>query len=156
MTLGRPSVYTGEYVKKVREYLDSCKDTYEQLVKSTGAEGGVQYENKLVVNLPSIEGCALYIGVNRSTIYEWRKTYQDFSDIIEELLHEQAKKLLNKGLSGEYNSTISKVILTKHDYIEKQSLDLKTNDDEPTDEELAEVIRRSTDGSAASRVPPKA
>jgi hypothetical protein len=152
MAFGRPSEYTADYVQKVREYIDGCVDEYKQLVKSTGSEGGIQYENKLVVNLPSIEGCALHLNVARSTIYEWRKTYGEFSDIIDVLLQEQAKKLLNKGLSGEYNPTISKVILTKHDYIEKQALDLKTNDDEPTDAELAAIIRRSIDGSKATPV----
>lgn len=152
MKLGRPTDYDASYVAKAQEYLDSCKDEYKQLVKSTSSEGGVQYENKLVVNLPSIEGLALHLNVARSTVYDWRKAHSEFSDIIDILLAEQAKKLLNKGLSGEYNSTISKVILTKHDYIEKQALDLKTNDDEPTDEELAAVIRRSTDGSKAASV----
>jgi len=150
--VGRPREYRDEHVQKVQEYIDSCKDEYVSYVKSEDANGVKTYGSRLNVKFPSIEGCALYLDVTRSTMYEWRKTYTEFSDIIDKLLRVQADKLLNKGLSGEYNSTISKVILTKHDYIEKQAFDVKTYDDEPTDEELAAIIRRSTDGSQANPV----
>ena len=107
--VGRPSKYTEELLKK--------------------AAGYVAYayaEDKL----PSLEGLALYIGVRRSTIYEWQKdpAKQDFSDILENILAHQAETLINKGLKGEYNSTITKVILTKHNYSDKQEVDLSSSD----------------------------
>ena len=47
-----------------------------------------------------------------------------FSNIFEKLMSEQEKVLVNKGLTGDYNSTIAKLILTKHGYSDKQDIDL--------------------------------
>jgi hypothetical protein len=38
----------------------------------------------------------------------------------------QADRLLNNGLAGTYNSTIAKVLLTKHGY--REGIDATTND----------------------------
>lgn len=77
------------------------------------------------VGFPSVARLALYLGVHRSTIYEWAKTYPDFSDIVEKLLAEQESTLIENGLDGTFNSSITKVILTKHGY--KDATDLTTN-----------------------------
>lgn len=83
-------------------------------------------EQKLKVNLPSIEGLALYLEISRSTLYLWQKEHKDFSDIIEVLQQKQAQVLMNNGLSGNYNPTIAKVLLTKHGYTDKQEIEQKT------------------------------
>lgn len=71
---------------------------------------------KLKVNLPTIEGLALYLEISRSTLYLWQKEHPEFSDIIEILQQKQAQALINNGLSGDYNPTIAKVLLSKHGY----------------------------------------
>jgi hypothetical protein len=117
---GRPTDYRGlETLLKANKYIDSCQDEQYQLTKLDG-NNSTSYENKLKVKLPTIEGLAVYLEVRRSTIYDWKEKYEEFSDIIERLQSIQAEKLLNNGLSGDYNSTIAKVLLTKHGYIEKQ------------------------------------
>ena len=107
--VGRPTKYTEELLNKAAGYVAYAYAEEE---------------------LPSLEGLALYIGVRRSTIYEWQKdpTKQDFSDIVDNILANQAKTLINKGLKGEYNSSITKVILTKHNYSDKQEVDLSSSD----------------------------
>lgn len=80
----------------------------------------------LKVNLPTIEGLALYLEISRSTLYLWQKEHPEFSDIIETLQQKQASVLINNGLSGNYNPTIAKVLLTKHGYTDKQEIDQKT------------------------------
>lgn len=80
----------------------------------------------LKVNLPTIEGLALFLGISRSTLYLWQKEHDKFSDIIETLQQKQASALINNGLSGNYNPTIAKVLLTKHGYTDKQEIDQKT------------------------------
>lgn len=80
----------------------------------------------LKVNLPTIEGLALYLEISRSTLYLWQKEHSAFSDIIEVLQQKQASVLINNGLSGNYNPTIAKVLLTKHGYTDKQEIDQKT------------------------------
>jgi hypothetical protein len=118
---GRPPKYTPELLEKAREYLDTCIDIQED------KENGISKR----VNLPSKAGLALYIKVSRDTLYDWANQYEEFSNIMEELGAKQELALLNNGLSGAYNQTITKVILTKHGY--REGIDQTTNDkDLPT------------------------
>lgn len=105
---GRPSEYSEEILQKAIDYINSCNDVDEDR------------ENKITksVNIPTIEGLAYEIKVNKTTIYEWEKTYPRFSNVIDDLRAKQARQLVNKGLSGAYNPTIAKVLLTKHGYRE--------------------------------------
>jgi hypothetical protein len=107
--VGRPSKYTDELIAKARGYIAHAF-----------------HQEKL----PTIEGLAIYLQVKRSTIYDWAKdpAKEEFSDILEEVLAHQAETLINKGLRGEYNSTIAKVILTKHNYSDRQELDHTSSD----------------------------
>lgn len=118
MPAGRPTEYTEKILKKAKKYLDLCKD--EETIKAIGEKEVF----RLKVKLPSIEGLARFLSVARSTIYEWEKEHEEFSDILEDVKTEQAERLINNGLSGDYNSTIAKLILTKHDYSDKSETDI--------------------------------
>jgi hypothetical protein len=113
---GRPPTYSQEILDKAREYLDICLDIPED------KENGIVKK----VNLPSKAGLALYLKVARETLYAWAELYPEFSDIMEEMGAKQEQALLNNGLSGAYNQTITKVILTKHGY--REGIDNTTND----------------------------
>lgn len=115
--MGRPKDYSEEILIKSREYLDSCVDTYDEFHKTRG-EKTDSFERLITAKIPSIEGLALHLKISRDTVYDWEKKYPDFSYIIEELRLTQASKLINKGTTGEYNSTITKVLLSKHGYRE--------------------------------------
>ncbi len=121
MTAGRPTIYTEEILTKTREYILGCEDSIEEYHKTRG-EKSDGYERIVKVKLPSIEGLAYHLGIHKDTIYEWRKEKVKFSELIEELLAKQARELINKGLSGDYNPTIAKVLLTKHGYREGTEL----------------------------------
>ncbi len=115
--MARPIEYTPRHTELAIEYLDSCKDSYTE-------------RDKLKVKLPSIEWLARHLQKNglhiaRSTIYEWRDNieYQEFSDILENILSEQAERLINSSISGEYNSNIAKLLMGKHWYSDKQEID---------------------------------
>ncbi len=113
--MARPIEYTPRHTELAIEYLDSCKDSYTE-------------RDKLKVKLPSIEWLARHfqkenIPVHRSTIYEWKETYPEFSDILEAILSEQAERLINSSISGEYNSNIAKLLMGKHWYSDKQEID---------------------------------
>lgn len=103
--VGRPSEYCDEILDKAREYLDNLPE--DEVVHSK-------------------EGLALYIGISRDTIYEWCKSrkedgtlkYPEFSYIVEQVFSKQGKTLVNKGLENKFNSSITKVMLTKHEYRE--------------------------------------
>lgn len=105
--MARPTIYNEQILTNTKEYIESCEDTF-----------GIA--NK--VQLPTIEGLAYHLGINKDTIYTWRKEKEEFSDLIDELLAKQARELVNKGLSGDYNSTIAKVLLTKHGYRDAQEV----------------------------------
>ncbi len=115
--MARPTIYSEEYIKKSQEYLKTCVDEIEEYHKTRG-EKSDSYDRIVRVRIPTIEGLALYIGISRSTLYLWRDEQKEFSDIIDELQEMQADRLLNNGLSGDYNQTIAKVLLTKHGYRE--------------------------------------
>ena len=113
MKRGAPTKYKAEYIDKVDEYLAECVDEDKQVVKQS-SEKYDMYDNKLKVNLPTVEGFALWLGIPKSTLYDWKKNHEDFSDSLEKIVEEQRKRLLNMGLSGEYNSTIAKLILSSN------------------------------------------
>ena len=100
MPAGRPTKCTTALLKKARRYLRNLPD------------GEV---------IHTLEGLSLYVGISRKVLHEWKNDprKQEFRDICEELMSMQANELLNKGVSGEWNPTITKLILTKHDYSDK-------------------------------------
>lgn len=117
MTAGRPTIYGEEILTKTQEYIDSCEDEVTEFHKTRG-EKSDGFDRILKVKIPTIEGLALFLNINKDTVYDWRGKYEEFSDLIDKLLRKQANALISKGLSGEYNPTIAKVLLTKHGYRE--------------------------------------
>ena len=118
MAAGRPTDYSPEIITKAKDYLEGCVDEAYQLTKTDG-EKSTSYENKIRVKLPTIEGLALYLKIHKDTVYEWEKMHEEFSDVIALLRSKQAEALINNGLSGDYNPTIAKVLLSKHGYKEE-------------------------------------
>lgn len=103
--MARPTDYTPELLEKARDFLHK--------------------EHKSAAFL-SVAGLAQHLGIARSTVYDWanHEDKKEFSDILEKVLTAQELFLTANGLSGEYNSTITKLILTKHGYTDKQETDL--------------------------------
>jgi len=109
MSVGRPSKLTDEVLAAAAEY----------------AGGGYIGHNEVI---PTIEGLAACLSVARSSIYKWRDESTEFSDILEGILATQAKTLVNSGLMGDFNSTITKLMLTKHGYSDKIEQDVTSSD----------------------------
>lgn len=105
--MARPTDYNEEILKSAQQYIEvGSKDSA----------------------VPSIEGLADYINISRSNIYLWasQEDKREFSDIVERVRELQAKTLIDKGLKGEFNSSITKVMLSKHGYSEKTEIDHTT------------------------------
>jgi len=128
MKRGRPTSYKEEYCNEVQNYLDLCIDVESEFHKTRGKRSD-SYERKLTVKLPTIEGFALHLKVNKTSLYEWDKKYPKFSNSLDLIKTEQRNRLLNKGLSGDYNSTIAKLILSSnHGMSEKVIQELSGKD----------------------------
>ena len=112
---GAPSYYSQAMLEKAEAYLEGCVDVHE--------EGG-----KVSVKIPTRGGLAVALEVSRLTIDDWGRKYPEFAYFMERLKSKQEEKLIHNGLSGQYNSTISKVLLTKHGY--REGID-QTTDDKP-------------------------
>ena len=69
--------------------------------------------------IPSIAGLSLFLGVNRSTIYEWKKEHPRFSNTLAQIMATQEVEALNSGLDGTFNATIAKLVLANHGYHDK-------------------------------------
>jgi len=129
MTAGRPTKYSKEMCDKVVVYLEERKDDWKlktfEYIDSKGKKDK-KVDIIFEVNLPTIEGFALFLGVNKTTLYEWGKKHKEFSNSLEEIKTIQQEKLINHGLSGKYNPTIAKLILSSnHNMVEKKDIDLK-------------------------------
>jgi len=102
--MARPTDYTPELVEKAKAVIEEWEVTNM---------------------LPQIAGLAIRLDVSRDTLYEWAKLYPEFSDILEKVMSYQEWTLIQKGLDGKYNSTITKLMLSKHGY--RESSDITTN-----------------------------
>jgi len=103
--MGRPTKLTPQAIATAWEYL-----------QVTGDISAFQL-------LPTIEGLAEALDVTRETLYDWEKVNDDFSDIIKRLRQKQAQKLIQNSLVNKYNPLISKLLLSKHGYVERTEQD---------------------------------
>lgn len=106
--MARLTDYNPEMLEKAKQY---AADAYSACV------------GKESTACPSVAELALFLGVSRSTVYLWAKDHDEFSDILEKILAAQELQLVGNGLSGKYNSTIAKLMLTKHGYVDKAETD---------------------------------
>lgn len=103
---GRPTKCTDELLTKAKQYL-------------------LDWDTKLNEAIPSIASLAVYLGISRESCMEWKRNpnanenYSHFAYIIQNIMALQEATLLTNGLKGSYNSTITKLILSKHGYSDK-------------------------------------
>lgn len=100
---GRPSKYNAELQKKAEAYAADCT-----------IAGDV---------VPTAEGLALYLGVSSRIIYNWRDEHEALLHTLEKIKDRQKSALINKGLQGEFNATIAKLMLANHGLHEKQDVE---------------------------------
>jgi len=77
--------------------------------------------------IPSISGLSLYVSCSRSSLYNYANKSEEFNDLLETVKAIQENELINKGLSGEFNATIAKLMLANHGYSDKQQMEQNNN-----------------------------
>ena len=99
---GRPTKYTRELLDKTLDYIDNY-ESYGDTV-------------------PQIAGLAQVLDTTRETLHAWLndETKPEFSNMVSKIMSLQERTLVNGGLGNKYNSGITKLILSKHGYTEKQ------------------------------------
>lgn len=123
--VGRPTKYSKEMLKKAEQYIRRSKDGLKKILESTNSKTGrKRFKYEIAVRLPKAEGLALFLRVRRSTLYEWAKDHEEFSDILEEINQIQADRVINKALAGEYNPLIAKLLLGKHGYKDEAKVEV--------------------------------
>jgi len=106
--VGRPSLLTDELREKAREYI-------------------FRYEEQGDV-IPSAAGLACWLGVSKSTVYLHGAQCPEFSDTLNAIQAKQETVTLNRGMTGQFNATIAKLVLANHGYSDKQAVDLSSSD----------------------------
>ena len=117
---GRPTKYNATIQKKAEEYIKRLPE--DEVVHS-------------------IEGLSDYIDVARSTVYKWRDEIEEFSDTLEAILRKQAKSLINRGLTGEFNAPMTKMMMNvNHGYRERSEVDNLSSDGSMSPQKIERVI----------------
>lgn len=138
---GRPSEFKENYIDKVDDYLELCEDIEYDWTRSDGVKS-TSYEHRIKVKLPTIEGFAIFLGVSKKSLYNWAESYPQFLHALEKIEVEQKNRLIEKGLSGDYNPTIAKLILSaNHGMREKTDV---TTDNKPINISFDPVFNATT------------
>jgi len=99
---GRPTKYDAEKTpREFAEYMSTWKKRGDMI--------------------PTIAGLSLYLEISMDTVQEWKR-HEDkklFSVMLRAMLAIQHKTLVEGGLDGTMNSTICKLVLSKHGYSER-------------------------------------
>jgi hypothetical protein len=104
---GQPTKYTPEIIDEINKYLAEAVP-----------------EN---MQIPTVEGIALKLGISKDTLYEWAKVHPEFSDALGKLKMMQKQALITTGIFGgkEINQTIVALLLkVNHDMVEKSAVDV--------------------------------
>ena len=124
MAGGRPTKYNATIQKKADEYINNLPD--DEVIHT-------------------VEGLADHINVARSTVYKWKDEIEQFSDTLETILRKQAKTLINRGLAGEFNAPMTKMMMNvNHGYRERTELDNLSSDGSMSPQKIERVIIEAT------------
>lgn len=124
--IGRPSGLTPELIEKAKTYL---LDGFEEF-------GNI---------VPSVAGLGCYLGIGRSTIYEYKALSKEFADTLDAILMKQEMLLINGGLNQTFSGTITKLMLANHGYSDKVETDITTNGGSINNPTIIELVAHTPD-----------
>ena len=103
--MARPTKYTPAILARAQEYAQDWE--------------------KIGDVIPMICGLACHIDIGKTTIHQWEKEEgkEEFADVCRRVREAQEKVLINKGLSKQSEASLSKLLLMKHGYSDRQAVD---------------------------------
>lgn len=78
--------------------------------------------------VPSRVGLCCWLGISKQTSFTWEKDYPQFLATLQAVEALQEHTAMNKGITGEFNSTIVKLVLANHGYSDKVQQDNVSSD----------------------------
>lgn len=135
MLTGRPREYDQSVLDKSAVYLS---DDDSKNYKSRGHA------------IPSIVGLCRVLNRARSTLYKWagEEDKVGFSDMLAKCNEMQELVTLNGSLKNDLNAQISKLVLGKHGYHDKQDTTLEANHKvELTEDQIDDRLRQLIESS---------
>lgn len=104
---GRPTDYSQDKLNAAIDYLKNFKEIHGDAI-------------------PTVAGLACVLGVAKSTVYLWKGLHQEFSDALDRIAAVQERHAVNGGITGEFNATITKLILHNHGYSDASTVEQTT------------------------------
>lgn len=116
---------TGEKINEAAAYVEPLTEEHVSAATLYIQEyvDRQKVDTKSIDHYPTIEGLALKLDVARSTVYAWAEQSPEFAKVMARLLNKQAHLLQNLGLSKRYDSGMSRLLLSKHGYIQQTQND---------------------------------
>ena len=127
--------------------MKTLKELKKLIVKAEEYVETAWKENEAI---PSISGCALFLGVPRRTLRQWMDTdylgcREPFPELRDKLLALQEVRLLSAGLQGTFTPSITKLVLHQHGYSDKSETDLTSSDGSMAKPDKIIVVGKSAD-----------
>lgn len=112
MGRGRPSKYTPELIERAQQYLAEWREPKADTIEDV---------------IPTREALASYLGISLSCLEKWSRdeSKEDLLRVLRKLDSDQVSILINRGLKGDFNSNIAKLILSRRGYSETKDLNVK-------------------------------
>ena len=108
MTAGRPTKYNKGVLQKAEAYIDHYEDHGDAV--------------------PTAAGLACVLGVGKRTLYSWAEKRSEFQHTLDNLNATQERVLTSQGLTGNFSSVITKLMLCNHGYSDKRESQLSGKD----------------------------
>ena len=123
MTAGRPTKYNKKALQKAEAYIDHHEDHGDAV--------------------PIAAGLACVLGVGKRTLYAWAERHSEFQHTLDKLNSNQERILASKGLTGEFSSVITKLMLCNHGYSDKKESQLSGRDGKSLFADFAEAVENN-------------
>jgi hypothetical protein len=121
MTAGRPTKYNKGVLQKAEAYINHYDDHGDAV--------------------PTAAGLACVLRVGKRTLYSWAERHAEFQHTLDKLNATQERVLTSHGLTGNFSSVITKLMLCNHGYSDKKETQLAGGDGKSLFSDFAAAVK---------------